>query len=311
MIRLAFFLSCVCSYLSLGADPAMPAQSAGPPTREALTLSLDPEEQRKLLQIDSRRPQEYLELAEDLLDRPDSQPRLELARDLLVRAIEYGRVLPENRRVASSAAAALATLCRRPSDQLWLRAIATVLQPGDAPLPQVSAKPLANQAAEAKASMVLTLIRAGEGTEVTELLRDDAVRAILVRHESELSADGTLTVTDIENEAKKWPCPECSNAGIITPPKSQHAAAKICPVCAGNPGLKLSPESLGAQLRLQRRLQSDAPESWGSQLATQTAPPARDPDPASVAIVFGVDARKSVWREGVWISPADAKPENP
>ena len=54
MIRLAFFLSCVCSYLSLGADPAMPA--------DARRLKMKLADLQQLLEKDSKDRSKWIEI---------------------------------------------------------------------------------------------------------------------------------------------------------------------------------------------------------------------------------------------------------
>ncbi|MBL8875157.1 MAG: hypothetical protein JNM86_05105 [Phycisphaerae bacterium] len=264
----------------------------------------DPTEVSRLQSLSPADPTAYLELGEDILELPDSHERVEMARQLFARALEFGRVRPENRRTAASAAIALASMSKREGDRLWLRSVAAIIEPSNAEF--TGAVPSARRdppVAAARASLFLTQLRAGAGSEARDSLAAKGVRDVLTRHERELSANGGISVQHLENEAKKWPCTECASSGIVVPPRGQRGPAKLCPVCAGQPGMKLSAADLAAQLRLKRRLAGSYSEPWGSLAASEGAPPARDPDPATVASSLGVDARLSVWRDGRWSLP--------
>ncbi len=280
-------------------------QPAQRPAADSPAAEFEPSELARLVRLTRQSPRDYLELGEEILDRPDSPARVEMARQLLARALEYARQRPDEKRTAASAAFALASVAPRENDRRWLRAVAAILGPDmNSPAARADAdRP--NRSADARASDLLTRLRAGDGIEAREILEDRAVREVLRRHEAELSAGGTMSLQDLDSEAKKWPCTECANTGIIAPLKGQHTPARICPVCAGQPGMRLKPHDLAAQFHLQRRLLSDTPEGWGSLAAGDGAPPAHDPDPANVAPALGVDPRLSIWRDGKWRTPDD------
>lgn len=272
----------------------------------------DRSERVRLLALKPSDPVGYLELGEELLDTPDSPERVVLARELLIRALEYGRTRPEHRRTAASAAIALASMSKQDGDRLWLRSIAAILEPSTAEFDRARrAKEQESVAAAARASLFLTQLRAGAGIEARDSLAAKGVRKILEEHARELSAHGTISVQDLENESKKWPCADCSGTGIIAPTKGQRVPARICPVCGGQPGLRLSAPDLAAQLRLQRRLAGSFAEPWGSLIVTEGDGPARDPEPSEVAIAFAVDARLAYWRDGQWVSAEAAAPPQP
>lgn len=276
--------------------PAVP-----PPGRSS---AFDDSELLRLASLKPADPVAYLELGEDMLETPDSPERIDMTRQLLVRALEYGRSRPEHRRTAASAAIALASMSKRDGDRLWLRSVAAILEPtSDDFAPARRSREQESQASASRASLFLTQLRAGAGIEARDSLDTKGVREVLEKHERELSALGTISVQHLENESKKWPCTDCNSTGMIVPPKGQRGSAKLCPVCGGQPGMKLSAADFAAQLRLQRRLTGSFSEPWGSLLTTEGAPPARDPDPANVAPAFAVDVKLSVWRDGQWAAP--------
>lgn len=305
-------LSCALGFSTIAKAQQPETQMAAKAAPSEKPADFDVEELRRLSALTPAEPRLYLELGEEILDRPDSPARVELARQLFVRAVEYGRTSAVNRQTAASAALALASMSKREGDRRWLRAVAAILEPGSAPQNGLEKKPAdTSQAAAASASMLLGMLWAGEGNEARDLLQRKDVRLVLQRHEAELSADGSLSLADLDNESRKWPCTHCANTGMILPAKGQHTPAKICPVCSGSPGMKLEPQDFAAQLRLRRRLLSDAPESWGSLIAADGAPPARDPDAANVAPAFGVNPMLSSWKDGRWVSVDAPPPKEP
>ncbi|MBX3389754.1 MAG: hypothetical protein KF691_09910 [Phycisphaeraceae bacterium] len=288
-----------------------PAASATPRSNEVQSVR-DRDERERLRALKPSDPAEYLELAEELLDTPDSPERVALTRELLIRALEYGRTQPGHRRTAASAAIALASMSTQDGDRLWLRSIAAILEPSSADFSlSRRAREQESIAAAARASQFLTQLRAGAGIEARDSLAAKGVRRILEEHARELSARGTISVQDLENESKKLPCFDCAGTGMIAPPKGQRGPARICPVCGGQPGIKLSAPDLAAQLRLQRRLAGSFDEPWGSLIVTEGDGPARDPDPADVAVAFAVDVRLPFWRDGQWVSAEAATPAQP
>lgn len=252
------------------------------------------EELSALGALSSDRPERYLELGEDILDRPDSPERVALARHLLVRAVEYGRTKTGAERVAASAALALASMSPPGSERLWLRSVAATLHPDYAAL-QRSER--ADSGSRARAAELITRLRAGEGIRPRELLADLEVRATLVRNESSLSAGGSISVSDLDAAAKKQPCPACGGRWTTAPQGPRTAT--LCATCKGRAVLELSLRDLASQLRLQLVLLGERQDEWGKAAEADTAP-ARDPDAAEVAVVFGVDTKLSVWREGRW-----------
>lgn len=253
-----------------------------------------------LVALSPERPERYLELGEEILDRPDSPERVTLARQLLVRAVDYGRTKAGAERVAASAALALASMSPPGSERLWLRSVAATLHPEYAALQRGERT---DAGSRARAAELLTRLRAGEGIRPRELLADAEVRATLVRHESSLSAEGSISVSDLDAAAKKQPCPACG--GRWTTAAQGPRSAALCATCKGRAILNVSLRDLASQLRLQLVLLGERQDDWGAATEADTAP-ARDPDAAEVAVVFGVDTKLSIWRDGRWQEPPKA-----
>jgi hypothetical protein len=67
--------------------------------------------------------------------------------------------------------------------------------------------------------------------------------------------------------------------------------------------MKLTPEQWLAQIRLESLLLSGIHRSWGAQVASDLGEPLRDPDARELPGVLGVDAARTVWRNGAWARP--------
>ena len=250
-------------------------------------------------------PEAYLTLAEEVLDRPDAPERIELARQLLVRAVEYGRVRKGAERIAASAALALASMSTRASERQWLRSVAATLHPDYAGL---RATERTEHAAGARAAEVVTRLRAGEGLRPRELLSDPDVRAVLSHHEAGLSAEGTIGLADLDAAAKRQPCPGCGGRLLATTQGSRSAS--VCLTCKGRSTLSVSNRDFASQVRLQLRLLGAARDRWGDATEAEMLP-ARDSDAAEVAVVFGVDTKLSLWRDGAWQDSAKQQSRTP
>jgi hypothetical protein len=245
-------------------------------------------------------PEAYLELAEQILDRPDAPERIELARQMLVRAVEYGRSRKGAEHTAASAALALASISPQASQRQWLRAVAATLHPDYSAM---RPSDRIDTAASSRAAEAITRLRAGEGIRPRELLADPAVRTVLKQNEAALSADGTTSVSDLDAAAKKQPCTSCGGRLLAMPqgPRS----AMLCSACKGQAFLAVSTRDFGSQVRMQLRLLGVPQDRWGDATEAEMLP-ARDPDAAEIAKVFGVDTTFVAWRDGKWQLPAEA-----
>lgn len=270
--------------------------------------ALSASELESLRALSPERPDRYLELGEEVLDRPDSPERLTLARQLLVRAVEYGRSKPGSERTAASAALALASMSPQAAERLWLRSVASSLHPEYAVLARTER---GDTAARSRAAELITRLRAGEGIRPRELLSDNEVRSVLLRNEAALSSAGTISLSDLDAAAKKQPCAACGGRMITAAQGSRSAA--LCATCKGRAAIEVSARDFASQIRLQLLLLGERQEEWGKASDAESSP-ARDPDAAEVAIVFGEDTKLSVWSEGQWLDPTTKpakQPESP
>lgn len=257
----------------------------------------------RLALLDPSKPEAYFDLAEEVADAAKTVDDHALARRLYVLAFELDRVRTGGAPGPMGAAACvgLASIARREQDKRWLVALAVAVdprqsQPGWVRLERESADA---DAAYAAAS-ALGLVRSGEGTQARVLLDDAKVASVLRRYERLLSEQGgTRYSSTVELEAAKWPCRDCLNQRIVkrTPKAGDF---KLCPLCNGNPGPRLSDADLLAQWRLESLLLSGIHRSWSAQVATDDGEPLRDPEPEELAPTLGVDASLTRFRDGEW-----------
>lgn len=297
-------LVCACHF----GGTAQIAQS--PSDKGANAAVFDAREIAAAASLTPERPDAYLELAEDILDRPDAPERIELARQMLVRAVEYGRQRKGFEQVAASAAYALASISSQAAQRQWLRSIAATLHPD---YQSARKAERLDAATGSRAAEVITRVRAGEGIRPRELLADGTVRATLKQNEAALSADGTTSVSDLEAAAKKQPCTSCGGRFLVAPQGPRSVA--LCPTCKGQAFLAVSARDFASQVRMQLRLLGVPQDRWGDSTESEMLP-AREPDAAAVAVVFGVDTKLAFWRDGNWhpdargsSPPVEPKPE--
>lgn len=259
-------------------------------------------------------PLAYFELGEELAaagEDADDRDLLATARRLFVLAFELGRRQGDTG-LSASASIAIASLSALERERRWLRALAATVDPRHAvpdwsrvdqgaPTPRTALR-----AAEA-----IGHVRTGNGRAATALLQDPGVRSALSRHDRLLHPFGARGgLTDLEREARLWPCPECRNTRLG---RDVRGRAAYCGTCEGRPGPELTPERFTAHLRTEFALLNAEHANWSSQLATDGGSPLRDPDPEELASAMRIDPARTLYREGRWVRPQsetpDAEPE--
>lgn len=259
-------------------------------------------------------PGGYLRLGEEILTVGRGDETRALARRLFGLAYELARLEDDRPGVQASACIALADTARFERDRRWLWSIARLIDPryGEPDWSRTVDRPVGDEEAF-RAATVLGLLRAGEGSRAKELLRDESVRDVFRWYSGLLTGTGPGDVLSIlDDEADRWPCPECRNERVVRSAAGVDAAKVRCFTCRGTPGWQLGQAGLLATLRFESRVLSGVQRSWGAQLAADLGEPLRDPDPAAVADAVGVDASLSVFRGGRWVAPgAGAEGETP
>ncbi|CAG1009539.1 hypothetical protein PHYC_03715 [Phycisphaerales bacterium] len=287
-----------------------PAPPAAPATAQiAATFAT------RLEALSPENPEAYFLLGEEVLDQAADESGRKLAVTLFVLAAEMDRVKAGGR-VAASACLALSRTTRAGADRRWLTALARSLDPAQAPPEWTRPTPPTSVDSEAyKVASAIGFVRSGDGGRARQLLGKPEVRAALLRYDTLLSRVGAGTASMIIREADRWPCPECANQRAVKRGRADKIETRLCPICGGNPGPRLSRDSLLAQLRFESWILQGVQRSWGAQIVTDSGAPLLDPDPSGLAMVFEVDARAVYWRNGRWCRSADgsdpAQPDIP
>lgn len=256
----------------------------------------------RLVTLEPGSPERYLELGEEILALARTEDDSALARHLFGLAYELARLAGDQPGTQASACIALADTARFERDRRWLWSIARLVDPRyNEPDWSRTVERTVSRESAYLAATTLGLLRAGEGVRAREHLRDPSVRDVFVWYSGLLTGTGPGDVlSTLDREADRWPCPECRNARIVRTHEAGDVRVSRCFTCRGNPGWELGETAFLATLRFESRVLSGVQRSWGAQLAADLGEPLRDPDPSAVAPSVGVDARRSVYRDGRW-----------
>jgi hypothetical protein len=293
----AGLLACV----ALGFAGAQPEGDAAPP---ALPAWVAP----RLTALAPDRPDEYFRLAEEIADIADEAHEEAAARTLYALGYELARARPATAPLAASCCLGLAQLERLDQDRRWLLAVAAAVDPRySRPDWAVPASASASEETAFKAASALGLARSGEGPQSRKMLDEPGVKSLLREYERAIGDTGTTgALFRLERHIAEWPCPQCSNTRVIARPAQPAPDIRLCPTCRGDPGPRLSPQEFLAQLRFEAILLRGVQRSWAAQVAVDMGAPLRDPDPDQLAEVYGVDPARAYWREGNWVTAAEA-----
>lgn len=261
----------------------------------------------RLAALDPARPAEYFLLGEDVADLYRTPAERELAQRLFVLAFELDRRQAGASRLAGSACLALADLAALERDRQWLIALARAVDPRFQRTGPGQEEMGFSRVDAYRAATAIGLVRSGDGVAAQQLLKEPGVRQTIQRYERLLSDTGqTGGLRALTAEAERWPCAECANARIVRKFGSNPPEHRLCTNCGGHPGPKLSVSQLVTQLRFESRLLRGIQRSWSAQIAADGGEPIRDPEPSELAAVMGVDPAAVYWRDGRWVSAAEA-----
>lgn len=302
----------------------VPCATAAKPDRAAAPAAVSerPEwVERRLAALRPDRPRAYFELGEEIAEHADIPSMRTLAQTLFVLAYETSKAAPESRAAmpAGSGGAiaegdlrvsvclALTTLTDREHERTWLRAIAASLGwKSERAESGVRRQGPAIDPAALDLSNALSLIRIGEGRQAARLLDKPEVAQLLLRTERLLSPAGlTGGEARVRRLLAEWPnCPECRNRRFI----KNADGVRLCPKCGGRPGPRMVQQELLYQLRLESSILQGVQKSWVAQAIVDAGAPLRDLDADELAKTYGVDAARTIWRDGAWHDPAAATP---
>lgn len=286
-------------FLAGSAGWMVPRVAVEPPALPATVPGLA----ERLAALTPGEPLAYFLLAEELGAEAADKPSRDMARALYVLAFELYRARngAGDGEMARSAALGLVSLTPLEAERRWLAAIGDQVAPATDKAAAASAR-LPAAVPEATALNLATamgLARSGEGKKAEGYLSRDGVRELLATTQAAISGAAAAR-EPVQKWIEDWPvCPTCKNRRIVT----RGNEASLCPYCDGNPGPKLTDEQLLAQYRAESLLLRGVYRSWSAQILADDGEPLRDPNPADVAASFGVDARATVWRQGMWVAP--------
>ncbi len=283
--------------MSLPIGPAYGGASVQP------TGLLDIEEQLEVL--DPSMPEAYFTLGEELAAEARTEQDYKLVQRLYLITILQSHDQPNGATLAASACIALADTARADADRRVLWAIARMLDPRYSIRDwSRSTDVVVTDDVAFETATALGHIRSGWGSRaVADLRRDDVQR--LIRRYSALIT-GTIQqniLPELERQAKEWPCPECRNDRVVTKRHTGRIERRLCYTCGGNPGPEMTPDELIGQLRFESFLLNSRQRSWGAQVAADLGEPMRDPEIGDLALRFGVDPKRVLYRNGQWVEP--------
>lgn len=267
----------------------------------------------RLLALTPRNAEGYFLLAEEVADGAAADvSRRRLATRLYVLAYELDRGTSGagggGRAIAASACLGLADVARGKRDRQFLESLARSLDPRQAPPGWVEATEIAtSDSAGYRLAVLLGEVRSGEGLRARRILEDPDVDELLERYDLLLERAGFANgAYSVRREAERWPCPECRNARVVRKLVAGEVEYRVCPVCGGMPGPKLTTGQLLGQLRFEAWLLQGKQRSWASQMGMDNGAPLVDPDPAKLGVLFGVDTDLVLWRDGLWMADPNA-----
>lgn len=309
MTHPALIAAALAALLAPAQQPAAPAPDPSPtptppaaaPAPTVIPAWLD----QRLAALRPAQPEAYFLLAEEVADAALTDERLTAtATTLFTLAFELDRRRGPTP-LAASACIALAHLQRSEADRRWLRALAGSIDRRYAATDwNVPAGRAAADQTAYKAATVLGLARSGDGPAARKLMDEPDVAALLRDYERAMgTTQGTGALFRLNKTIDAWPCPQCGNERVTRGPGDAGPESKLCATCRGNPGPELTEAELIAQLRFEATLLSGIQRSWAAQVAADLGAPLRDPDPAELAPTLGVDATRTLWRNGAWVAP--------
>mgnify|MGYP001169641490 CR=1 FL=1 len=295
-----------------------PAEGAAGPTpvqpRRLITSAYDEVEREaaapwsgRLGELSPSNARGYFLLAEEVADAAgEDVGTRRLAIRLYALALAHADDSPSGRELAASACLGLADVSGRVAHRRWLSALARSLDARHRPIlvPRGEAD-FSEEGLGYRLASLIGLIRSGEGIQARRILQDAEVRSTLTRLDR-LLRDSNFPggVRWFDREARAWPCTECANDRVVrrARPGGDGFDTRLCPICNGLPGPKLTTRQLASHLRFESWLLHGDQRSWSAQISVDHGEVLLDPDPKEVPKVFEVEPTLDVFRNGWWSS---------
>lgn len=318
-VVIAMVLSAGAACPALARQAEAPAPVAGPlGTLEGRVSNLS----GRMAGLSPSRPVEYLELGEEVLSEATDASHKRIARELFVLALVLDRrplanasgsvedapaPLPvsfaDQPSIGASACLALAFMSEGEDDRRWLTALAATLGSDPAvDLTPIRSTAVSRDPAAFELATLLGWVRAGEGRRAARVLEKPGVAALLEKCDKLLIPVVGGGADRVRRAIDQYPiCAQCRNRRSIKGPDG----VTLCPMCQGKPGVQFSQREIVNQLKVESMLLSGVQRSWAGQIAADGGSALRDLDASEVALAFGVDPNKPLWRDGRWtVDPA-------
>lgn len=224
--------------------------------------------EQRLLALDPATPMDYFELAEEIADVADDQTQHDLARRLFGLAGVLDR-----HRLGRSACLALADLETEPTAKRRLLALASLLGERDAASLREwggGVEPTSEAALAIATSFAR--YRTGDGAKALEALEGPGVMSLLESHQDALLG------------------------GL-------RRYREDCKLYRGRLRPSLSDADIDRMLQLELLLIAGMSRPWSSELLLGYAHPLIEVDPDQLEESLGIDASRSIYRDGRWIQP--------
>ncbi|MEO1585561.1 MAG: hypothetical protein AAFR96_13445, partial [Planctomycetota bacterium] len=233
-----------------------------------------------------------------------------LVEELAVLAFVRAPGKPDHAWIRPSACLLLAQVSRNEPRQRWLRAVAAVLDdryatvnPGGGPLDDFPAS------ARLAAAEFIGLTLAGRGALARRKLDEPGVEGVLAAvSDAVVLGRPAPPVSRLVSEAGLWPCRQCSNAREVPDPADPESTIMLCPTCLGDPGPRLTAAERMTYVARDAMLLDAEGATWSTEHALMQTGPLQDPDPQAVPSTYGVDPKRTLFRNGQWVAPEPAAP---
>jgi predicted RNA-binding Zn-ribbon protein involved in translation (DUF1610 family) len=251
-------------------------------------------------------PAGYLELAEEILDDKNDHDVRKLAIELCVMAHHLDIHDGGGTLVSSSACALLAAIPGNEAHAKWLRVISRMLadESPDSSGDRTDVN-MIDYALRYRIATLLGQLRSGDGAAAKAgLSKTDIIDSIRSLESMFISLGIIADPDELGRQASRWPCPDCGNERIVRRIVAGSGQSwRICASCGGVPGPRMFRSELLSSLRVESALLEGEQRSWAAQLSMDFGAPLVDPVPEAVALVFRIDPKLCVFRDGRWSKP--------
>jgi predicted RNA-binding Zn-ribbon protein involved in translation (DUF1610 family) len=250
-------------------------------------------------------PLGYFELGEEVADTASTVEQMDLARRLFCLAFILADPDHADGWLRPSACLALAALEPGAERARWLRAVATRLDRRYAAVRwDGRGEREGDSVLRLKLAEFVGLVRSGDGSLARERFEFPGVAELASSYRDAAPDDRQpSSFTRLASEAKIWPCPQCGNARVVPDPANPREGKAYCPTCRGDPGPVLTMAQLAASIALEAVILRADSQTWSAEHAMRRTQVLRDPDPAEVPLLYGVDTDLTVYRDGRWARP--------